>query len=187
MSAAPGPVDPSYPPWRPGDLRRRRAGARTAARGDRAGPGRRRGDAGRAGRRGRCRAAQGARCAARGDPPLRQEAGSQSAETIEKSLRKIDERTRKAGATPGRIRARPPLRRVADPHQHRGDARRPSPRGPRDRRPFDRIVKQAARSFRLPRYSVEMLGSAWTLCGTTIRKLLAASAASLRTRSASSS
>ena len=37
------------------------------------------------------------------------------------------------------------------------------------------------------RYSVEMLGSAWTLCGTTIRKFSGALAASSRIRSASSS
>ena len=36
-------------------------------------------------------------------------------------------------------------------------------------------------------HSVEMLGSAWTFCGTIIRKLLVASAARSRTRSASSS
>jgi hypothetical protein len=37
------------------------------------------------------------------------------------------------------------------------------------------------------RYSVEMFGSAWTRCGTIIRKWSAASAASPSTRSASSS
>ena len=49
-----------------------------------------------------------------------------------------------------------------------------------DRRPCSAVPPPSA-------HSVEMLGSACTLCGTTIRKLLAASAASARTRSASSS
>ena len=86
--------------------------------------------------------------------------------------------------------------------QHRGDARRAA-RGPLDRRP----ARQAARSpppqptprhsrrhsrrrsagSARPPYSVEMLGSAWTLCGTTIRKFSGALAASSRIRSASSS
>ena len=52
----------------------------------------------------------------------------------------------------------------------------------------DQESRAAGRSGAADRhYSVEMLGSAWTLCGTTIRKFSARSAASSRIRSASSS
>jgi len=52
----------------------------------------------------------------------------------------------------------------------RGGGDEPAPRGERGRN-----------------YSVEIEGSAWTLCGMTIRKLLVASSARARIRSASPS
>ena len=67
----------------------------------------------------------------------------------------------------------PPVGRIGPPLQA---ARPPGRLSPARRR---RILRGAV-------YSVEMLGSAWTLCGTTIRKFSGALAASSRIRTASS-
>ncbi len=54
--------------------------------------------------------------------------------------------------------------------------------------PQKKLSERATHPSPPPRpYSVEILGSAWTFCGTIIKKLLVASAASPSTRPASSS
>ena len=61
-----------------------------------------------------------------------------SEKRLERSMREIDERTGKLERRLDHIRAGSPVRRVADTHQHGGDARRPTPRGPGHRRSPDR-------------------------------------------------
>ena len=106
---------------------------------------------------------------------------------VHRAVEHLDERTHTSRQRIDQVEADRARRRVPHPHRHRAHARRPPRRGPRHRRPADQRRPCAPRVRPEPRYSrlertraanhsVEMLGSAWTFCGTTIRKLLVASA-----------
>ena len=97
------------------------------------------------------------------DPGLRRELDSFRGETrdyVKRRVRKTEKRLEKsiekggpagpqARGAPGRGRAGQALRRMAHPHQHRGDARRPPPRGAGDRRPRHPHIQIALSRSRL--------------------------------------
>ena len=164
------PADPVPAAEDPVDLRRRRAApAQRAPRGDRAGPRRRRGDARRADEgTGRHRPAPRARRAPRGRPRLYVK--KRVARGEKKTERRVTGSTSRTTALEQRLDQVERSAKLAEwriHSEHRAHARRPaSTRSRRDRRPerpAERRPPEEARPRRT--HSVEMLGSAWTLCG----------------------